>query len=102
MPQVIARFVALRLLVSVPVVLGILFVTFMLIRIGKQDPVAMLAGPLADASTYQMIRSELELDRPLAIVAAAKRGPDIHTLQFTKLATQKLDAAASRRRPVNP
>ena len=65
MPQVIARFLALRLLVSVPVVLGILFLTFMLIRIGHQDPVAMLAGPLADASTYQMIRSELELDRPL-------------------------------------
>ena len=65
MPQVIARFIALRLAVSVPVVLGILFVTFMLIRIGKQDPVAMLAGPLADASTYQMIRKELELDRPV-------------------------------------
>jgi peptide/nickel transport system permease protein len=64
LPQV-ARFLALRLLVAVPVVLGILFLTFMLIRIGQQDPVAMLAGPLADASTYQMIRAELELDRPL-------------------------------------
>ncbi|MFM9881561.1 MAG: ABC transporter permease [Burkholderiales bacterium] len=61
----IARFLALRLLVSVPVVLGILFLTFMLIRIGHQDPVAMLAGPLADAATYQMIRGELGLDRPL-------------------------------------
>lgn len=63
--MLIARFLALRLLVAVPVVLGILFLTFMLIRIGHQDPVAMLAGPLADAATYTMIRSQLELDRPL-------------------------------------
>src|SRR5829696_5874036 len=61
----IARFLALRLAVAVPVVLGILFLTFMLIRIGHQDPVAMLAGPLADAATYQMIRAELQLDKPL-------------------------------------
>jgi len=61
----IARFLALRLAVAVPVVLGIVFLTFMLIRIGHQDPVAMLAGPLADASTYAMIRKELDLDRPL-------------------------------------
>jgi ABC-type dipeptide/oligopeptide/nickel transport system permease component len=61
----IARFLLLRLAVAVPVVLGIVFLTFMLIRIGHQDPVAMLAGPLADASTYQMIRAELDLDRPL-------------------------------------
>ena len=63
--MLIARFLALRLAVAVPVVLGILFLTFMLIRIGHQDPVAMLAGPLADAATYAMIRSQLELDQPL-------------------------------------
>ena len=63
--MLIARFLALRLAVAVPVVLGILLLTFMLIRIGHQDPVAMLAGPLADASTLQMIRQELDLDRPV-------------------------------------
>ena len=63
--MLIARFLALRLAVAVPVVLGILLLTFMLIRIGHQDPVAMLAGPLADASTLQMIRKELDLDRPV-------------------------------------
>ena len=63
--MVIARFLALRLAVAVPVVLGILFVTFMLVRVGHQDPVALLAGPMADAATYKMIRSQLELDQPL-------------------------------------
>ena len=61
----VLRFVALRLLVSVPVVLGIIFLTFMLTRIGHQDPVAMLAGPLADDRMLAMIRAQLQLDRPL-------------------------------------
>jgi ABC-type dipeptide/oligopeptide/nickel transport system permease component len=82
----IARFLALRLAVAVPVVLGIVFLTFMLIRIGHQDPVAMLAGPLADAGTYAMIRRELDLDRPLlrqfvTYVAHIARGDLGHSWQ---------------------
>ena len=61
----VLRFIALRLLVSVPVVLGIVFLTFMLTRIGHQDPVAMLAGPMADDRMLAMIRGQLQLDRPL-------------------------------------
>ena len=61
----IARFLLRRLLVAVPVGLGILFVTFMLVRIGDQDPVAMLAGPMADAAMLARIRAELMLDQPL-------------------------------------
>ena len=61
----VLRFVALRLLVSVPVILGIVFLTFMLTRIGHQDPVAMLAGPMADDRMLAMIRGQLQLDRPL-------------------------------------
>lgn len=63
--RLVARFLVVRLLVAVPVVLGILFFTFMLIRIGNQDPVAMLAGPGADAPMLAMIRGQLDLDRPL-------------------------------------
>jgi ABC-type dipeptide/oligopeptide/nickel transport system permease component len=61
----ILRFIVLRLLVSVPVILGIIFLTFMLTRIGNQDPVAMLAGPMADDKMLSMIRAQLQLDRPL-------------------------------------
>lgn len=61
----IARFLLRRLLVAIPVVLGILFVTFMLVRVGNQDPVAMLAGPMADAPMLARIRAELMLDQPL-------------------------------------
>jgi peptide/nickel transport system permease protein len=63
--MLVARFLFRRLVVAVPVVLGILFVTFMLVRIGDQDPVAMLAGPMADAAMLARIRAELMLDQPL-------------------------------------
>lgn len=64
MPLVL-RFILRRLVVAAPVVLGILFLTFMLVRIGDQDPVAMLAGPMADRGMLERIRSELRLDLPL-------------------------------------
>ena len=65
MSAVVVRFLLVRLLVAIPVVLGIVFFTFMLIRIGHQDPVNMLAGPMADAKMLEQIRRELDLDRPL-------------------------------------
>ncbi len=58
-------FLLRRALVALPVLLGILFLTFMLVRIGDQDPVAMLAGPMADAPMLARIRAELMLDQPL-------------------------------------
>jgi ABC-type dipeptide/oligopeptide/nickel transport system permease component len=64
-PVSVGHFLLRRLLVAVPVAIGILFVTFMLIRIGDQDPVAMLAGPMADAPMLERIRAELMLDQPL-------------------------------------
>lgn len=58
-------FLLRRGLVALPVMLGILFLTFMLVRIGDQDPVAMLAGPMADAAMLAHVRAELMLDQPL-------------------------------------
>ena len=41
------RFLARRMLLLLPLLVGVLFLTFMLVRIGGQDPSAMLAGPTA-------------------------------------------------------
>ena len=49
----------------IPLMIGIVFVTFMLIRIGGLDPVGQLAGPTATAEEFDMIRGELGLDQPL-------------------------------------
>ncbi len=51
----------------VPILLGITFLTFMLVRIGDQNPVAMLGGPMADEVTFAVIEKELGLDKPFFV-----------------------------------
>ncbi len=59
------RFLVRRLLLMIPLLFGIIFVTFMLVRIGGQDAVGMLAGPMANESEIAEIRRSLGLDRPI-------------------------------------
>jgi peptide/nickel transport system permease protein len=54
-----------RLLLVVPLLLGIVFFTFMLVRISGQDPVAALAGPTATAAEIALVRQQLGLDQPI-------------------------------------
>lgn len=51
----------------VPLLVGILFFTFMLVRIGSQDPVGLLAGPTATQAEIDMITRDLGLDQPLFV-----------------------------------
>jgi len=59
------RFFLRRMLMVIPLLVGIVFVTFMLIRIGGLDPVGRLAGPTATAEEFDLIRAELGLDKPI-------------------------------------
>ncbi len=59
------RFFLRRMLMVIPLLVGIVFVTFMLIRVGGLDPVGRLAGPTATAEEFDMIRAELGLDKPI-------------------------------------
>jgi len=61
----LSRFLLRRLAVSLPLVVAVVFVTFMLVRIGGGDPVALLAGPTASAEEHAAIRSGLGLDKSL-------------------------------------
>lgn len=54
-----------RLVLALPLLIGILFFTFMLVRLGGQDPVGLLAGPTATTEEIEIIRGELGLDKPL-------------------------------------
>ncbi len=63
--QAVARAIGSRLLVAVPMLLGVVLVTFFLIRIGTRDASLMLAGPFADEAMLQRIRTELGLDLPI-------------------------------------
>lgn len=57
--------IARRLMLAVPVLIGISFITFFLIYYLPADPARMYAGPNATAETVASIRHELGLDRPL-------------------------------------
>ncbi|MBM3504430.1 MAG: ABC transporter permease [Alphaproteobacteria bacterium] len=57
------QFLLRRVLLVIPILFGITFITFMLVRVGDRDPVAMLAGPLADRQTLATLRTEMGLDR---------------------------------------
>ncbi len=73
------RYVALRIGLLIPTLLGVLAVTFALLYIAPGDPVAAIVGERADSATIVRVRSELRLDDPLYLrfgryVASAARG----------------------------
>ncbi len=49
----------------IPLLVGVMVLTFMLVRIGGLDPVGLLAGPTATAEEFEIITKELGLDQPL-------------------------------------
>lgn len=60
-----ASYVLQRLIVSFPVLLGVLLIGFLLLQVVPSDPVELLAGPEATDEVRDSIRRELGLDRPL-------------------------------------
>jgi ABC-type dipeptide/oligopeptide/nickel transport system permease component len=64
MPAQLRRFLFRRVLLIGPILFGVVLATFLLVRIGDQDPVALLAGPTASAEQIAEVRAELGLDRP--------------------------------------
>jgi peptide/nickel transport system permease protein len=61
------RFVLRRAALLLPLLLIVAFITFILVRLGGQDPTAMLAGPTATAGEMARMRSDLGLDQPLIV-----------------------------------
>src|SRR5215468_9982919 len=56
-----------RLLISVPALVGVLFLCFCLLQVVPADPAMIIAGPDAKAETIAAIRAELGLDRPIPL-----------------------------------
>lgn len=59
------RFLAVRLALLVPTLLGVLVVTFLLLYVAPGDPVLAMVGERADPATIARLRAELRLDDPL-------------------------------------
>jgi ABC-type dipeptide/oligopeptide/nickel transport system permease component len=61
----LAGFLLRRAAAVLPLLFAVLLVTFLLVRLGDQDPVALLAGPTASATELAAVRAELALDQPV-------------------------------------
>ncbi len=61
------RAIGYRLLQAVPVIFGIIVITFLLTRALPGDPAVYFAGPAADERSIAEIRAQLGLDRPLPV-----------------------------------
>jgi peptide/nickel transport system permease protein len=61
------RLIGWRLVQAIPVIVGIIIVSFVLTRALPGDPAAYFAGPAADAASIEQIRSSMGLDRPLPL-----------------------------------
>lgn len=59
------RHILQRLLLTIPVMLGVLLIGFLLMQVVPTDPAIVRAGPTASAEIVAEIRRELGLDEPL-------------------------------------
>lgn len=59
------RFISRRLLMLVPVLIGVSLISFLMLHLSKGDPTELLAGPDATKKDIEMIRQRYGLDQPL-------------------------------------
>jgi ABC-type dipeptide/oligopeptide/nickel transport system permease component len=62
-----SAFILRRLLLSIPTLLGVLVVAFLLLYVAPGDPVQAMVGERADEQTIARLRQELRLDDPLPV-----------------------------------
>jgi ABC-type dipeptide/oligopeptide/nickel transport system permease component len=58
-------FLARRVLLAIPTLIGVLVVVFALLYVAPGDPVMEMVGERADSATIARLRQELKLDEPL-------------------------------------
>lgn len=80
-----------RLLASMPAVLGVIVIVFLMVRLAPGDPAVLLAGEAADQETVQRIRTRLGLDQPTHVQFG---------IFFTDLVQGDLGRSTHTRRPV--
>ncbi len=61
----IALYIGKRLLFVIPQLLGIVFISFFLIKLIPGDPAVLMLGPNATASAVEKLRAEMGLDQPV-------------------------------------
>jgi ABC-type dipeptide/oligopeptide/nickel transport system permease component len=59
-------FIVRRLMLSIPTLIGVMVVVFLLLYVAPGDPVQDMVGERADAETIARLRKDLHLDEPVA------------------------------------
>lgn len=62
-----SKYVIKRLVMLIPVLIGVTFLVYFIISLSPGDTAAMLAGEDADEATIEALRKELGLDQPVII-----------------------------------
>lgn len=62
-----SKYIFKRLIMLIPVLIGVTFMVFMILNLSPGDVATMIAGEGADAETIEAIRHEYGLDRPLLV-----------------------------------
>ena len=87
-PFAMLQHIAHRLLISVPVLIGVLLVGFLLLQVDPTDPATVVAGPTATNAEIEEIREASCCSRPAAPGAAARARSRIRRfISSTALAT---------------
>src|SRR3981081_1374308 len=68
------RPIAPLLMISLPVLLGVLLIGFLLLQVVPTDPATVVAGPTASAAEGAAIRQQMGLDQPLWVQFARYLG----------------------------
>jgi ABC-type dipeptide/oligopeptide/nickel transport system permease component len=61
----VLTYVARRVLLAIPTLLGVATIVFMLVRLLPGDPASVIAGPQATEADIARIRHQLDLDQPI-------------------------------------
>jgi len=69
-----ARHIAHRLMISLPVLLGVLLIGFLLLQVVPTDPATVVAGPTATQAEVAAIRHDMGLDQPVWVQFARYLG----------------------------
>lgn len=84
-----------RLLVSIPALLGVLFLCFVLLQVVPNDPAVLVAGADAKPEVVEAVRKDLGLDKPLPVqfvdyLGRVARGDLGRSLLSNKLVSEEL------------
>jgi peptide/nickel transport system permease protein len=63
----LGRYLAIRILLLVPLLFGVSIVAFLLVRLGDSSPAVMVAGPTATEAQIKAIEAEMGLDQSLPV-----------------------------------